>query len=286
MFMLTSNLFSAGDPATSDELFAEALRGYILPLWNAFYFFVTYANIDKWDKRDEVYAIENIAHPLDRFLYAKVQELITTVDESMQAYDLMRSSRALGSFLDDLTNWYIRRSRRRFRKEEHDADKDNAYATLYYALVNFCQVAAPFMPFVTEYMYQMLTGKESVHLTDWPVAHLQESDKALIAKTKQAQDIISIVLAARSRKTIRVRQPLQSITIGVEVDEYFKEIIADECNVKQVNIDTSINSLVTKICKPDGKYVGETFGAKTKEIFAAAKSGSFSENADGSITVA
>jgi len=125
-----------------------------------------------------------------------------------------------------------------------------------------------------------------VHLNDWPEAHLQESDKLLIEKTKQAQDIISIVLAARSRKNIRVRQPLSTITIGVEVDSYFTEIIADECNVKNVLIDTSINALVTKIVKPDGKYVGETFGAKTKEIFAAAKSGDFTPNADGSITVA
>lgn len=167
-----------------------------------------------------------------------------------------------------------------------DQDKQDAYATLYYALTSFCQVASPFMPFVTEYIFGVLTGKESVHLTDWPVAHLQESDKALLQKTKQAQDIISIVLAARSRKNIRVRQPLQSITIGVQIDDYFSNIIADECNVKQVNIDTSINSLVTKICKPDGKYVGQTFWGKTKEIFAAAKSWDFSENADGSITVA
>lgn len=198
----------------------------------------------------------------------------------------MRSSRALGNFLDDLTNRYIRRSRRRFWKEEEDQDKKDAYATLYYALVNFCQVAAPFMPFVTEYIYQVLTGKESVHLTDWPTAHLQDTDKELLQKTKQAQDVISIVLAARSRKNIRVRQPLQSVTIGVEIDEYFQAIVADECNVKEVSIDATINALVTKICKPDGKYVGETFGAKTKEIFAAAKSGNFTENEDGSVTVA
>ncbi|MBP6910297.1 class I tRNA ligase family protein [Patescibacteria group bacterium] len=198
----------------------------------------------------------------------------------------MRSSRALGGFLDDLTNWYIRRSRRRFWKEESDQDKKDAYATLYYALVNFCQVAAPFMPFITEYIYKVLTKAESVHLTNWPEAHLQASDKALLEKTKQAQDIISIVLAARSRKNIRVRQPLQLITIGVEVDSYFNDIISDECNAKEVKIDTSINSLVTKICKPDGKYVGETFGSKTKEIFASAKSGDFKENADASITVA
>lgn len=142
------------------------------------------------------------------------------------------------------------------------------------------------MPFVTEYIYKELTGKESVHLTMWPEAHFQDSDKELVMKTKQAQNVISIVLAARSRKNIRVRQPLPAITIGVEVDNYFKEIIADECNVKSVLVDTSINALVTKICKPDGKYVGETFGSKTKEIFAAAKSGNFTENADGSITVA
>lgn len=121
----------------------------------------------------------------------------------------MRSSRAIGDFLDDLTNRYIRRSRRRFWKEEKDQDKNNAYATLYYALVNLCQVAAPFMPFVSEYIYQQLTGKASVHLTDWPVAHLQEDDKELLDKTKQAQTVISIILAARSRKNIRVRQPLQ-----------------------------------------------------------------------------
>lgn len=286
MSLLTSPLFNGGDTAIAEESFAEALRAYILPLRNSFSFFVSYANIDKWDDRNKPYDISTKTHPLDRFLYAKVQELITTVDEGMQSYDLMRSSRALGSFLDDLTNWYIRRSRRRFRKEEADVDKTDAYETLYYALVNFCQVSAPFMPFISEYIYQILTGKESVHLTNRPTADVEHSDQSLLSQTKQAQQIISIVLAARSRKNIRVRQPLQSITIGVDVADYFREIIADECNVKEVHSDTSINSLVTKICKPDGKYVGETFGSKTKEIFAAAKSGDFTENADGSITVA
>lgn len=189
-------------------------------------------------------------------------------------------------FLDNLTNWYIRRSRRRFWKSESDADKLQAYTTLYHVLTTFCQIAAPYMPFITEYIYKALTNEESVHLTYYPVSNKETINEDLSATMARVQEIIRIGLSWRARHNIRVRQPLPSLTIGVEVDEYFVSIISEELNVKQVLIDTSINEAVTKICKPNGRLIGPKFGKDVKTIISEAKSGNFQEHDDGSVSVA
>jgi len=186
------------------------------------------------------------------------------VDTELLRYDLQQSSRLISSFLDNLTNRYIRRSRRRFWKSENDADKLQAYATLYRVLLVFCQVAAPFMPFITEYIHRELSMSDgskaldlaSVHLSDFPEATLFLVNKNLERDMKLVQDIIRIGLSWRSKQSIRVRQPLQSVTIGVVLDDYYKDIIAEELNVKRVLFDSSINDMVTKICKPDAKILG------------------------------
>ena len=293
MSILTSSLFNAGDTSISEDGIAEALRKNVLPLWNAFYFLTTYARIDWWGPSQEwqvsVAWRDNV---LDTWIIWELHTLISVVDNQLSSYDLQQSSRQLTSFLDNLSNWYIRRSRRRFWKTESDDDKIAAYETLYYVLVTFCRVAAPFMPFVTEYVYRELTDglnsswdERSVHLENWPASDARLIDTDLSRDMALVQDVIRMGLGWRSQQNIRVRQPLASLTLGVVLSDYYKWIVADELNIKDVICDTGINDLVTKICKPNGRKIWPKYGKDVKMIIQEAKAGNFVENDDGSVTV-
>ena len=144
----------------SEDLILEALKQNILPLWNAFSFFVTYANIDKREsnnREETAYIAESSKNRLDTWILTELNTITHTIDKDLSNYDLTHASRQIASFLENLTNWYIRRSRRRFWKSDSDEDKISAYATLYTILTKFCVVAAPFMPIITEYIWKVLT---------------------------------------------------------------------------------------------------------------------------------
>ena len=288
MSILTTSLFNGWDMSFSEDLIKEALKQNVLPLWNAFYFFTTYANIDGWNNTSlNSQSSDNL---LDQRILAELANFIGMIQSNLDVYDLTNSSRQISLFLENLTNRYIRRSRRRFRKSENDGDKNHAYQTLYTVLVEFCKAAAPFMPIVTEYIYRSLTGSTtSVHLQDFPQQLIQwismQSDMLLQNKFSQAQTIVRAGLAARSKRSIRVRQPLASLKIGIALDSYFSDLIADELNIKSVIFDPTLNERVTKICKPDGKIIGAKFGWHTKQIFELAKSWVFVESSDGSVVV-
>jgi isoleucyl-tRNA synthetase len=172
--------------------------------------------------------------------------------------------------MDNLTNWYIRRSRKRFWKTENDGDKLEAYETLYYTLVEVTKIIAPFMPFVSDYIYKNLTNEISVHLTDFPKYDSNLIDEKLNNETDLAQKIITLGLAFRANAKIRVRQPLTSITITSELDEYYKDIIKEELNVKNVLVVDG-STLAQKICKPNGRAIGPKFGKDVKFIMSEAK---------------
>lgn len=290
MSILTTPLFNGGDMSFSEELILDALKQNILPLWNAFSFFITYANIDQWhstDREETLYQAQSSNNRLDQWILGQLHDLTATISHDLDHYDLTHSSRQIASFLDNLTNWYIRRSRRRFWKSDSDQDKAQAYATLYTVLTQFCLVAAPFMPIITEYIWRTLTGDattNSVHLQHFPELTIEKKND-LADQMRATQDIVRMGLAARGRKNIRVRQPLPSLTLGIELDPYYQAIIAEEVNIKSIICDPQLNTLVTKICKPDGKTIGELFGKATKDIFALAKSGQFVESPDGSVVV-
>jgi len=188
----------------------------------------------------------------------------------MDTYEVTEATRPIVKFMDNLTNWYIRRSRKRFWKSENDGDKIQAYETLYEVLVTLCKVMSPFTPFVTEHIYKNLTGEESLHLTDFPIADLSLVDTELNEDMALVQKIINLGLSLRTRQKIRVRQPLQSISIGEKLSEYYKEIIKEELNVKEILIVDS-SSIAQKICKPNGRLIGPKFGKEVKEIIAQAK---------------
>ena len=296
MSILTTPLFNGGDMSFSEELILEALKQNILPLWNAFWFFVTYANIDNWsvsNSKEALYQAQSSDNRLDQWILWELQTFITTIDEDLANYDLTHSSRQINKFLENLTNWYIRRSRRRFRKSDSDSDKSFAYATLYTVLTQFCVVASPFMPIISEYIWRTLTNStlspdhselNSVHLQDFPSLELS-ANKELSDQMNAAQDIVRMGLAARGKKNIRVRQPLSNLILWISLDQYYLDIIAEELNMKSVHSDPSLNTHVTKICKPDGKVIGQLFWWATKDIFALAKSGQFVEGSDGTVVV-
>ncbi len=208
----------------SEDALKEMTRQFLLTLWNVYSFFVTYANIDNFTPEADPSSLEY--SELDRWLLSELNQLIVDVDSGLENYDPTGAGRKIETFVDGLSNWYVRRSRRRFWKSENDADKTAAYSTLYHCLVTLAKLLAPFMPFLAEELYQNLVGSvttdasgadaaDSVHLTDFPLADESRIDQALSADTRMAMRVSSLGRAARSRAGIKVRQPLTRVIIVI-----------------------------------------------------------------------
>jgi isoleucyl-tRNA synthetase len=228
----------------------EVRRGFLIPLWNIYSFFVTYANLDGWSpavmdrKQGEPEGPTPLSdNNLDRWVLARLNQVVAVVTTSLENSDHLSATMAVETFLDDLSNWYVRRSRRRFWKSELDSDKNNAYATLYHTLVKLAKLLAPFTPFVTEAMYQNLvcsaqTGAyASVHHCAWPEVDQPAIDESLVEQMALARQIASLGLGARSTVSLKVRQPLARalayIGSDLSLDQEMVDIITDELNVKQ-----------------------------------------------------
>ncbi len=279
-YMANSPLLTGGNMDFKEEWIVEVIKKVILPLWNTYSFFTTYANIDNFSPTGK-YERRN---PLDTWIISETHNLIATVTQAMENYEITDATRPIVKFMDKLTNWYIRRSRKRFWKSENDTDKMEAYETLYEVLVNVSQIIAPFMPFVTEEIYKNLTGNESVHLTDFPVSDSSLIDEKLNKDMDVCQKIINLGLSLRTAQKIRVRQPLQSISIGIQLSEYYKDIIKEELNVKEV-LEVESSSIASKICKPNGRLIGPKFGKDVKFIISQAKAGNFEEIDENTVKV-
>jgi len=226
----------------SEDIVAEVVRRFLLTLWNVYSFFVTYANIDRFTPGPEViYQSE-----LDRWIISELNQLIADADTALDAYNPTEAGRKIESFVNDLSNWYVRRSRRRFWKSESDADKVSAYTTLYQCLVTLSKLLAPFTPFLAEELYQNLVcsafpeAPDSVHLAGFPMPDMTRIDKRLSADTKLVMKVSSLGRAARSQAGIKVRQPLAKVIVKVqskrdrEVLEQLKPQVLDELNVKSL----------------------------------------------------
>lgn len=225
-----------------------------------------------------------LSNRLDTWIVSRLNRLIATVSGGFECYDLQIPTRAIMEFMDDLTNWYVRRSRRRFWKSENDGDKLEAYETLYHVLMTLTKVMAPITPMISEAVYRGLTGNESVHLERFPEFTRSHMSDPLESDMKRARDIITLGLALRGQKKIRVRQPLSSITIGEPIDAYFQEIIREELNVKEVKTE-DMSHVARTICKPNAKLIGPRFGKAVQDIIIQAKSGNFQELGSGRIQV-
>jgi isoleucyl-tRNA synthetase len=222
---------------------SESLRRFLLTLWNTYSFFVMYANLDEFDPAT---APEGERSELDRWVLSELNALVQKVTDRLEVYDPTASGRAIQTFVDDLSNWYVRRSRRRFWKSGADADKLAAYHTLYTCLVTVSKLMAPFTPFVSEAMYQGLVraadkeAEESVHLADWPEADAALVDEQLMTETRLVMRVVSLGRAARSKAGLKVRQPLANASVFVrspaeaESLSRLEDQIKDELNVREI----------------------------------------------------
>lgn len=230
---LSSPILNGEDLALQDKDVADVHRKLQMVM-NMYDFFTMYAEVDDWQWRGEAIDPETLANPLDDWIVSRLHQVITEVETHMEKYDLPNALRPILPFIDDASNWYVRRSRRRFWKSGNDSDKQAAYSTLHYVLVQLAHVMAPFTPFLAEELYINLTGQESVHLNDWPLAgHVND---LVIANMTVSRQIITQGLAQRAEAGIKVRQPLARVSVVVStiLSGDYVEIIKDELNVKEV----------------------------------------------------
>ncbi len=264
---------SPGNPRRfSEDQVDEAVRKYLLTLWNTYSFFVTYARIDGFDPQTG-YVPPEERTLMDRWALSELQLTVQTVTENLDAYDVTAAGRAIGEFVDELSNWYVRRSRRRFWKGEDDTDKRAAHSTLYECLVAVTKLTAPFTPFVAEALYQNLVANvdseapESVHLAEWPVADAGFVDRGLSERMAAARKVVVLGRAARNASAIKTRQPLREVVVVPAGDsERFREgveslqgIILDELNVKELRFGTA-EDVVAYELKPNLSIVGPKYG--------------------------
>ena len=273
LFLVHSALIKADDLRYSDEGVREVLKSIIIPLWNAYSFFVTYANIDKVSPEG---APEHPTNPLDQWILSEAESLTEQVSGALDSYDLSRAVDPIVAFIDLLNNWYIRRSRRRFWRSENDADKLEAYGTLYDTLKTLITVASPFMPFTTDAIWRNLRLKddpESVHLTDFPLSRTERRNKALEFRMATVRRAVSMGRSLRSQYNIKVRQPLRMAELVTRnADENnalleMTEIIREELNVKDIVFRDNEEDLVEYEVKANFRVLGKELG---KDMKAAA----------------
>ncbi len=257
----------------------DARRRFILPLWNVYSFLVTYANLDGWTPGGDGFnpttpegPTPNSSSLLDRWILARLNQVVASVTAALENSDPLSATQVLEAMMDDLTNWYVRRSRRRFWKSEHDADKNDAYATLYHVMVKLARLLAPFIPFITESIYHNLVlsvqagAHESVHHTAWPMPDLSVIDETLLEQMALARQVSSLGLGARNTAGLKVRQPLSKVMVYAggtrSLSQELVDIVTDELNVKAFEFVQEARQLVTYRVMPDNKLLGPRFGAR------------------------
>jgi isoleucyl-tRNA synthetase len=259
-YLLSSPVMAAEDLNFKESDVADAVRGMLRMLWNSYSFFVLYANVDGWKPQETRNKKQETNNLLDKWIVSELNMLMRDVNTAMENYELNRAVRCFPKFIDNLSNWYIRRSRKRFWKSENDEDKNNAYQTLHYVLVELAKTMAPFMPFIAEEIFKNLTGKESVHLENFPVADEKLIDEKLNEEMQITREIITEALQLRAKAGIKVRQPLPELRVtSYELRNEFIDIIKDEVNVKDVVIEKDserkikLNTEITPELKLEGQ---------------------------------
>lgn len=267
-------LYTASPPGQerrfSADLVGEVLRNFTLTLWNTYSFFVTYANLDRWTPESG----EKIEYsPLDKWVRSSLHALIRDVTNALENYDVLGATRPIQNFVEQLSNWYLRRSRRRFWKSESDGDKRAAYATLYECLVELSKLLAPTMPFIADELYLNLVGSlqkdagESVHLGEWPTYDPAVIDEKLNADMNLVMRLTSLGHAARNKANRKVRQPLSEVAFSVgnleeeKVATQYAELLADELNVKKVRFLNAAGEAVSYSLNPLPKQLGQKYGS-------------------------
>ncbi|MDR0949018.1 MAG: class I tRNA ligase family protein, partial [Lachnospiraceae bacterium] len=282
LYLYQTNAMLVGDLLFDETGIKDALQQFIFPLWNAHSFFVSYANIDHYHPSEVVEPqAENL---LDSWILAKLYDTGNRITQQMDVYQIDRYMEPLASLLDALTNWYIRRSRRRFWEEGLSGDKKSAYDTLYYVLVNICKLLAPVAPIISEKLYKNLTGEVSVHLAAWPTLPKQYDAPELLEQMELVRDVVSLARSIRNKNQVKNRQPLQELRIALpkttqrQVVLDFSDVIAEELNVKEVSLVDRVEDIATLKYAPNFAFIREKYANQTGEIIRAIKSGQFELN--------
>jgi isoleucyl-tRNA synthetase len=271
-------LYTASPPGQerrfSSELVGEVIRSFTLTLWNVYSFFVTYANLDK----PTVTTMPIATGDLDRWLLSELNVLVRDVTEAYENYDVPNATRPIEGFVEKLSTWYLRRSRRRFWKSESDSDKQAAYSTLYTALVTISKLLAPSMPFLADELYQNLvrsvdtSAPESVHLAEWPKVLPEMIDESLNSDMNLVMKLVSLGHSARQKANRKVRQPLAEVAFSLgnsnerKAVETYADLFLDELNVKQVRLLDAATEAVSHSVKPLPKQLGQKYGNKFPAI--------------------
>jgi isoleucyl-tRNA synthetase len=303
-FLMSSPVLRGGNLVVTENAIRDTVRQVLLPVWSSYYFFTLYANAARkgagFDARhlraDEVAGLPN----MDRYLLARLNRLVKTVEKDLDAYAIADACAAASDFIDVLTNWYIRNTRDRFWQED-----EKAFNTLYTALEVFARTVAPLMPMEAETMWRGLTGGESVHLADWPFLSAENSgeptdlgrvvvdDPVLVESMEKVREVVSGALSLRKNEQIRVRQPLSKLTVVVEdvegVREY-TELLKNELNVKDIEFSTLEDArkhgleLVSEL-RVNARAAGPRLGKNVQFVIKASKSGQWSQDASGAVVV-
>ena len=279
----------------SGKAVQEGQRKFMGTLWNTYAFFVLYANIDQFDATKYTLDYEKLS-VMDKWLLSKLNSAIKEVDSNLDQYRIPEAAKALQDFVDEMSNWYVRRSRERFWAKGMEQDKINAYMTLYTALVNICKAAAPMIPFMTEDIYQNLvrsndaSAPESIHLCDFPVVNKDHIDKKLEEDMEDVLDAVVMGRACRNEAAIKNRQPISRMYIKADftLSEFYQEIIEDELNVKEVVFTDDVRDFTSYTFKPQLRTVGPKYGKQLggiqKHLAALDGNAAMDElNADGAL---
>lgn len=287
LYLLNSPAVVMEDMNFKDSGVHDQIKQVLLPLWNSCSFFTTYANIDGYTgDPGRMPDISNHSHPLDKWILAVLYRTEKKVENAFRTFYLNQSVAPLVEFIAELTNWYIRQSRERFWGNGLTGEKKCAYDTLYYVLVSLLKMLAPSAPFISDFLYKMLTGEESVHLAKWPEAPEKYSNDGLIEETSVVRNIVSLGLALRQKAGIKVRQPLPALKIvlpsGISRNVVNRQLstIKNELNVKAVEFIEDPAAIAVIRVVPNPRVIGPKFGKDVQKIISAAKAGKAREAGD------
>jgi isoleucyl-tRNA synthetase len=272
--LMSSPVLRGGDMPVTETAIRDSVRQVLLPLWNVWYFFSLYANASGYPATLRT-SSESL---LDRYLLAKTNELVTTTTRQLDDYDISGAAAAVRSFLDALTNWYVRRSRDRFWSGDEEA-----FDTLATVLEALCRVVAPLAPLTAEEIWRGLTGERSVHLTDWPQASSFPADPDLVASMDAVREVASAALSLRKARALRVRLPLSKLTVAVadaSALARFGDLLADEVNVKEIVFTDDVAAYCQQVLTVVPRVLGPRVGKQVQQVIKAVKAGDW-ELVDG-----